>query len=136
MKRVLFDTNAYAAFKRGDKSALAIVRLAEALAMSSVVIGELLSGFAAGRREAENRLELSAFLSSPRVTVLKVDLDTADYYARVYLLLRHKGRPIPTNDLWIAATALQHGFALFSFDGHFAEIDGLLTGRQESDFLP
>ena len=68
--------------------------------------------------------------------LLPVTGDTAGFYAHVYRQLRRKGKPIPTNDLWIAATALQHGFAVFSHDRHFAEIDGLLTGQQLADFLP
>jgi predicted nucleic acid-binding protein len=133
---VLLDTNAYACFKRGDAEAVAILRTADTIGLSAVVLGELLSGFALGNREGENRRELSAFLASPRVTLLPVTEDTAEFYARVYQQLRRKGKPIPTNDLWIAAAALQHGFAVFSYDGHFAEIDGLLTGRQLVDFLP
>lgn len=136
MKSILVDTNAYAAFKRGDVEALAIVRAADAIGISAVVLGELLSGFALGAREADNRRELSEFLASPRVSLLPVTEDTAGFYARVYQGLRRKGKPIPTNDLWIAATALQHGFAVFSYDRHFAEIDGLLTGQQLADFLP
>ena len=135
MKSILVDTNAYAAFKRGDGEALAILRAADTIGVSAVVLGELLSGFALGVREADNRRELSEFLASPRVSLLPVTEDTAGFYARVYQGLRRKGKPIPTNDLWIAATALQQGFAVFSYDRHFAEIDGLLTGQKWVDFL-
>ena len=136
MNPILVDTNAYAAFKRGDPEAVAILRAADTIGISAVVLGELLSGFTLGNREADNRRELSEFLASPRVNLLPVTEDTAGFYARVYQGLRRKGKPIPTNDLWIAATALQHGFAVFSHDRHFAEIDGLLTGQQLADFLP
>lgn len=136
MKSILVDTNAYAAFKRGDAEAIAILRAADTIGLSAVVLGELLSGFALGAREADNRRELSEFLASPRVSLLPVTEDTAGFYARVYQGLRRKGKPIPTNDLWIAATALQHGFAVFSYDRHFAEIDGLLTGQELANFLP
>ena len=70
------------------------------------------------------------------MSLLPVEDTTADYYALVYRELRKKGRPIPTNDLWIAATALQHGLALFSYDAHFTEIDGLPVGTQWLDFSP
>ena len=136
---ILLDTNAYAAFKRGDAEAIVILRAAETIGFSAVVLGELLSGFAFGNREADNRRELSEFLASPRVNLLPVTEDTAGFYARVYRVyqgLRRKDKPIPTNDLWIAATALQRGFAVFTHDRHFAEIDGLLTGQQLADFLP
>lgn len=136
MRQILLDTNAYAAFKRGNQEALDILRHAQFVGISSVVLGELLSGFAAGRREAENRRELKMFLDSPRVRVLLVDEGTAEFYARTYVGLKRKGTPIPTNDLWVAATALQHGVAIFSYDQHFQAIDGVIVGSRLSDFLP
>jgi tRNA(fMet)-specific endonuclease VapC len=67
------DTNAYAAFKRGAEEAVEILRRTEFIGVNAVVLGELLGGFAAGQREAENRRELNAFLNSPRVEFLAVD---------------------------------------------------------------
>ena len=99
-------------------------------------MGELLAGFAAGTREARNRAELARFLASPRVGILNVTADTADSYALVYAGLRRKGQPIPTNDLWIAASALEHGFGLLSLDAHFAHVEGLRLGCRVADFLP
>jgi tRNA(fMet)-specific endonuclease VapC len=90
------------------------------------VIAELFTGFSLGGREKKNRVELEAFLDAPRVEVLQHDLETAEFYALIVKKLKTKGRPIPTNDIWIAANALKHGFALYSIDGHFQEIDGLL----------
>jgi predicted nucleic acid-binding protein len=128
MIAILIDTNAYTAFKQGLPDAIAVVQRAPQLLISSIVIGELLAGFAVGSRETQNRDELDQFLASVRVVVVGADERTAAYYATVYRSLRAKGRPIPTNDMWIAATALQHGSALFSFDGHFQSIDGLIVG--------
>ncbi|MFN8625543.1 MAG: type II toxin-antitoxin system VapC family toxin [Candidatus Binatia bacterium] len=136
MNRLLLDTNAYVAFKRGDTGALDIIRHAEHIAFSTVVLGELLAGFALGTREARNRTELAAFLQSPRVTVRPVDETTSGFYAHAYLALRRRGKPIPSNDLWVAATALQHGLALFSYDEHFRHVDGLVVGCALADFLP
>jgi predicted nucleic acid-binding protein len=65
-----------------------------------------------------------------------VDEKTAEYYAHTYLSLRRKGKPIPTNDLWIAATALQHGLAVFTYDKHFFDIDGIIAGNTSESFLP
>ncbi len=128
MNDVLLDTNAYVAFKQGQPEAVDIVQRAVRLALSSVVLGELLAGFAVGSREAKNRAELHQFLASERVHVLFVDDETAALYATVYRILRGKGRPIPTNDMWIAASALQYRYALFSYDNHFQHVDGLLVG--------
>jgi tRNA(fMet)-specific endonuclease VapC len=136
MRQILLDTNAYAAFKRGEEEAAEILRHAEVIGLSSIVLGELLSGFAWGRKEAENRRELNAFLGSPRVSVIAIDRDTSEFYSRAYLALRRKGKPIPTNDLWIAASALQRGMAVFSYDGHFEIVPGLIAGHRLADFLP
>lgn len=125
---VLIDTNAYAAFKQGLPDAVDIIQRAPELVLCSIVIGELLAGFAVGSREAKNRNELQQFLASARVAVVAADEQTAAHYATVYRSLRMKGRPIPTNDLWIAATALQHSCVLFSYDGHFQAVDGLIVG--------
>jgi len=136
LKRILLDTNAYAAFKRGDAAAVEIIRHAENIVLNAVVLGELLAGFALGSREARNRKELAAFMESPRVMPCPVDETTSAFYARTYLGLRRKGKPIPSNDLWLAATALQHGLALFSYDEHFRHVEGLVVGRELVDFLP
>lgn len=132
---VLLDANAYIAFKVGQTAAVDIIQRASRLALNSAVLGELLAGFAIGSREAKNRAELRQFLGSERVLMLPVDEGTAAYYAAVYRSLRHKGRPIPTNDMWIAASALQHGCALFSYDGHFRHVEGLIVGATAAELL-
>ena len=134
MRNILLDTNAYAAFKQGASDAVEIIQHTSIIGVSGVVLGELLSGFALGSREAVNRQELNLFLDSPRVEVFPVDDRTAEYYAKIYQTLRNKGHPIPTNDMWIAATALQHGLAIFSYDRHFQAVDGLIVGTRLEDF--
>ena len=136
MRRILIDTNAYTAFKRGEARALEIVRHAPEIALSATVLGELLAGFANGGRAAKNRRELAEFLGSLRVRQLGVDAETAEHYALLFASLRRKGCPVPTNDLWIAASAMQYGYAVFSFDKHFAEMENLITGTVLEDFLP
>ncbi|MEN8215422.1 MAG: type II toxin-antitoxin system VapC family toxin [Pseudomonadota bacterium] len=133
---LLVDTNAYAAFKRGHPQAVDVLRHAKTIGMSNVVLGELLAGFATGKKEVENQQELNQFLKTPRVVILTIDDTTARYYANIYKQLRNKGKPIPTNDMWIAATALQHGLALLTYDKHFANVDNLLHGQQLKDFFP
>jgi predicted nucleic acid-binding protein len=133
---VALDTNAYAAFKRGEAEVLAVLRAAPDILISTIVLGELLAGFAAGSREARNRQELAQFIATPRVRVAPVSEVTADNYALTYAQLRRKGKPVPTNDLWIAASALEHGAALLTFDAHFAAIDGLRCGATLAAFVP
>ena len=135
VRNILLDTNAYAAFKRDVPDAVEIIRHAPSIIINSIVLGELLAGFASGTREAANRQELKRFFDSDRVKLFSVDDDTAEYYAMVYRNLRSKGQPIPTNDMWIAATALQHGLAVFTYDGHFNAVDGIIVGNHLSDFI-
>lgn len=136
MRPILIDTNAYTAFMLGDAAVIEVIAHADRIYVNSIVLGELLGGFAPGTREARNRGELARFLDSPRVEFVPVTAQTADSYALVYSGLRRKGHPIPTNDLWIAASALEHGAALLTRDAHFVQIEGLRCGRQLDDFLP
>jgi predicted nucleic acid-binding protein len=106
---------------------LDVLRRSETVAVSAVVLGELYSGFRAGNRWAENTAQLAQFLSKPSVRVLNVTEETALRYAEVDVYLRKKGQPIPRNDVWIAAVALEHGLQLLTLDVHFREIPLLLT---------
>ena len=90
-----------------------------------MVAGELLPGFRLGTRLKKNMAELDAFLENPYVSLVPVTLTTADRFARIAAALRAKGRPIPTNDIWIAAHAMEAGAELLSFDAHFGAVDGL-----------
>jgi len=124
--KVLLDTNVYTAFKRGDPTVLARVRSAQQVVFSAIVAGELLFGFRHGARFEHNHRELQTFLAHPRVSLLPVTLDTADRFGRISAQLRRNGRPIPTNDAWIAAHAMESGADLLSFDTHFEAVDGLV----------
>jgi len=126
MRRIAIDTNIYTCFKVNDQRVVEALGDCDSIAVDVTVIAELFFGFSLGAKEKKNRRELEAFLNSPRVQVLVHDLETAEYYALIVKRLRAKGRPIPTNDIWIAANAMKHGLALYSFDNHFEEIEGLL----------
>lgn len=125
MRRFLIDTNIYSYALKGDPDVISILRKASLIGISVVSIGELLSGFKGGSMIDKNRKELDLFLDSPRVQVYQVDDETAEYYSEVLNNLKQIGKPIPTNDLWIAATAFQNGLKLFSKDRHFNNIPGL-----------
>ncbi len=126
MKRILVDTNAYTAFKRNDPAALEVIRSSEHIGVNTVVLGELFSGFKGGSREKRNLKELALFLDSQRVETFVIDEETAEFYAMIFWDLKRKGKPVPSNDMWIAASSMRHGLALFTFDDHFKNIDGLL----------
>jgi predicted nucleic acid-binding protein len=129
VRRVLIDTNFYVAFKRQQFGAEELLKSVDFIGISTIVLGELLAGFRCGSKEVNNRMELEKFLASPRVELIDIDEQTAEFYAEIYRGLRAKGQPIPTNDLWIAASSLRHGLAVATFDEHFNAIDGLLVAN-------
>jgi len=126
MSRLLLDTTAYSAMRRGDRRLVEPLAEASEIVLTSVVVGELVYGFVGGRLEDQNRRLLREFLESDRVRVVSVDEETAERYAAIRDYLRKKGTPIPTNDLWIAASAAQHGLKLLCLDRHFKEVPQVL----------
>lgn len=119
---IALDTNAYSDFMRGDPSRVQIVRNASHIHLPLVVLGELRAGFVAGNQKSTNAASLQRFLSTPRVSILLPDEQTAHHYAYSYLQLRKKGVAIPTNDLWIAALVIQHSLVLCTSDTHFQHL--------------
>jgi len=136
MRDALLDTNIIKHFLAGDPDTIEAFRRARRLCINTVVLAELLTGFALGSRPDANRRLLSRLLSSPRVSLLTMGPETAEHYADICTRLRRKGRPIPTNDMWIAASAREHGLVLFTRDAHFQEVDGLLTASSVDQLLP
>ena len=128
MRPIALDTNARSAFRRGDQDVLDVLGNADEMLLGTVVLWELLAGFGLGSQDAPIRAELTQFLQSPRLQIVPVQLSTADIYANLVGLIRRRGWPIPTNDVWIAAGALENGAALLTLDAHFTDIDGLRAG--------
>ena len=124
---VALDTNAYSDFMRGVAERVELVRTVPAIVLPLIVLAELRAGFAAGNRESANAANLQRFLASPRVSVLAPDEQTTHHYAGLHRQLRRAGRPIPTNDLWIAALAVQHDLVLCTADRHFRWIPQLVV---------
>jgi len=117
-----------------DRGSVAdFVRRADSVLISAVVLGELLFGFRNGTRYNENREQLEAFLSRRLVQTIEVTLETAERFGLIAAQLRRRGRPIPTNDVWIAAHAMESGGHLLSFDRHFEAVDGLLWTHLEGE---
>lgn len=123
--KVALDTNAYSDFMRGDASRVHLVRTARQIFLPLIVLAELRAGFAAGNQESTNAANLQRFLNSPRVTVLLPDEQTTHHYAQLFLQLRRNAVAIPTNDLWIAALAVQHHLVLCTSDAHFQHVPQL-----------
>jgi tRNA(fMet)-specific endonuclease VapC len=120
---LILDTNALSAAADHEPSALKIVARAEHLAVPVIVLGEYRLGIAQSRHRASYESWLREWISS--VTLLDVDDETARSYAILGLELKKKGKPIPTNDLWIAALCRQHSLPLLSRDRHFDLVPGL-----------
>lgn len=107
---------------RGHTGIKETLQIAEAVYVSPVVLGELHAGFRRGARRKENEKLLSRFLASPRVETIPVGADTALCYAQIFEHLRAAGRPIPTNDIWIAAGAMERGLTVVTTGAHFGAI--------------
>ena len=125
MSRVLLDTNAYVRLMVGDSEALDAVAEAEEVYLSVFVMGELFAGFRGGSRLEENRQILKTFLAKPTVTFVSASAETADIFGEIKDNLRRAGTPVPINDVWIAAHAMETGAVLISYDEHFRHIPGL-----------
>ena len=131
--RALLDSGAYSGFMRGSHRVREIVQDAEEILMSAVVVGELLYGFRQGQCLDQNLSELRSFLDRPYVSFVPVGPVTADRYSRIMASLRARGQPIPTNDVWIAAHAMETGADLVSADSHFEHIDQVVWVNATSD---
>ncbi|MBI3955606.1 type II toxin-antitoxin system VapC family toxin [Candidatus Gottesmanbacteria bacterium] len=126
MSKLLLDTNAYSKLVNlSDRSVKEAIEETETVFISTIILGELLSGFKRGSLEKKNRELLNRFLDKPTVEIVALNKETAEIYADVLLTLTRKGAPIPTNDIWIAASAIEHGAVLVTYDTHFLKIPGL-----------
>lgn len=135
MRPIILDTNAYSAFKRGNDDIFEVIQHAEEIAISPIVLGELCAGFEGGNKTKQNRIELQQFLESSRVKIYPITSDTSNFFSQIVTLLKKKGRPIPTNDIWIAAGVLEQGGVLCTFDAHFQEIEGLVIGCRLAELV-
>ena len=130
MKRILLDTNAYTAFLTGDKRVLNALTEAETAFLSAIVIGELYAGFCGGNRLKENKALLARFLQKSNVRILDVTAETGEVFGQIKNALQKAGTPIPLNDVWLAAQAMETGSVIVSFDAHFDQVSGLRRWTQ------
>lgn len=125
ISRLALDTSAYSRFRAGDTRVRDMIADAESVLVPAPVLGELHGAFEMGSRSRENRVALSEFLAESFVAVIAVDDTVARHYGRVYASLRRAGTPIPANDMWIAACAIDQGACLLTFDHDFDRVVGL-----------
>lgn len=120
---MILDTNALSAIADGEVSAMELAAGADRIAVPVIVLGEYRMGIAQSRHRASYESWLREWVQA--VTVLDIDERTTHSYAAIGLELKRKGKPIPTNDLWIAALCRRHSFPLVSRDRHFDFVPGL-----------
>lgn len=123
--RIVLDTSAFTRLRGGDERVARAVAAARVVHLSVITLGELEAGARLGTRAADNRAALGEFLAAPFVSVLPVTADVSRVYGRLFAELRRAGTPIGSNDIWIAATAVEAGAHLLTFDRDFARIAGL-----------
>ena len=128
-RRVVFDTSAYSHFRAGHAALHERLETAHEIILATTVLGELHAGFRGGSRFLDNEAALERFLEEPFVTVREIDAEVAARYGEVFAQLKRAGTPIPTNDIWIAAVALECGGHLLSFDDDFSRVAGLSWTR-------
>ena len=123
--KLLLDTNRLSDALAEVDEVLEELESAEAIHVPVIALGEIRSGFLRGRRAASNETRLQWFLSQDGVATLSVDAPVSHRYAEIHRVLRARGTPIPTNDLWIASIAVEHGLVLYTRDAHFVQVPGL-----------
>lgn len=120
---MILDTNAVSALADGTPGFSKVAASVDVLSLPVIALGEFLYGINRSRNRRRYHAWLNRLLEV--CPLLPVDGDTATRYATVREDLRQRGRPIPSNDAWIAALALQHGLPVLSRDAHFDEVPGV-----------
>jgi len=131
----MLDTSAYAAFKLGILEAVASLRKTRTILLTPIVLSELLAGFEVSNQSKQNRTELQEFIHSPRVHTVPITMETSERYASIYAHLRSVGQTIPTNDLWIAASAMEYSATLLTADSHFLNIPQIIVLHISSELV-
>jgi predicted nucleic acid-binding protein len=125
LTKITLDTNAYAALMKGDPKIITLLKEAQEVILPAIVVAELLFGFKKGTRKTQNLKILADFESYPKVKRHYLGPETLEIFSDLLLQLKKNGRPIPTHDIWIAATAIENGSTLVTYDKHFEYVIGL-----------
>jgi predicted nucleic acid-binding protein len=125
LPKLVLDTSAYSHFRRGHAGVLDALARADRVLIPVTVIGELEAAFELGQRARENRRVLDDFIGEPFVEVVPATESVARHYGRLFATLKRHGTPLPVNDIWIAAAAVDCGGTLLTFDADFERIGSL-----------
>jgi tRNA(fMet)-specific endonuclease VapC len=123
--RVAVDTNRLTDLLRGDAQLAERLGACDEVWIPLMVLGEIKAGFHGGTQRHRNEALLQRFLAKATVSVLLPGRETAEHYARIFVQLKRAGTPVPDNDLWIAALALEHDLTLITRNQHFERISQL-----------
>jgi tRNA(fMet)-specific endonuclease VapC len=126
--RVALDTNRLTDLFQGDAALAELLGICDEVWVPLIVLAELKAGFYGGTQQIRNEALLRKLLAKTIVGVLLPSRETAEHYARLFVQLKRAGTPVPDNDLWIAALALEHDLRLVTRDRHFQRIPQLLRG--------
>ena len=124
--KLILDTTAYVGFKRNIVDMVNMIINADHIIFSPIVLGELMFGFRNCSKFKKNISDLNTFLVHESVTLVEIGKITADRFSRIATQLKRQGTPIPSNDMWLAAQAMEHGAELVTMDRHFEKIPGLI----------
>ncbi len=124
--RVALDTNRLTDLFQGDAELAARLGECDEVWIPLIVLAEIKAGFYGGSEQHRNEILLQSFLAKPTVGILTPAPGTAEHYARLFVQLKRAGTPIPDNDLWIAALALEHDLPLMARDPYFDSVPQLL----------
>ena len=123
MVKIAVDTNAVIAFRAGNQEVCGYIRSAEIIVVPATVMGELLYGALNSKRIEENKNAVTRFMKYS--VFVPIDERISFQYAKIRTYLKKNGRPIPENDIWIAATCIEMDIPLLSRDTHFGYVDDL-----------
>lgn len=127
--RVALDTNRLTDLFQGDAELAEFLATCDEVWIPLIVLAEIKAGFYGGTQHHRNEVLLRKLMAKPTVEVLLPGRETAEQYARLFVQLKRAGTPVPDNDLWIAALALENDLTLITRDRHFDNIPQLLTVR-------
>lgn len=125
MRNILLDTNAFSQYVKFDKEIIEVISQSNSVCLSIISIGELTYGFLKGEMNELNNMILNRFLSNPLTKLIDINRNIAVRYGTIYFYLKKRGTPIPTNDIWIAASAIETNSILVTYDKHFLKIPGV-----------
>jgi tRNA(fMet)-specific endonuclease VapC len=123
--RIALDTNRLTDLFQGDARLASFLGACDEVWIPFVVLAEMKAGFYGGNRQIHNEALLANFLGRETVDVLYAGRETAEQYALLFVQLKRAGTPVPDNDLWIAALAMEHDLALITRDRHFDNVPQL-----------